>query len=256
MNQISVPDCWEELTDYQQREIIHIISHTDTEDFTEQYIQIVQILLMKNDSISERVKMRKVLKNIPISNFAPALKFISEEPKLHHFPEIKGLVKPAVRMGDITIEQFSVCDTLFYRYQTEKKEVYLRQLVAALYRLDPKSESREPKFDKNLLPKVAEITDKIDVKEAERIGFIFGSVRMYIAKVYPSIFKSDTPRSEDQPVFTAKKKFTPFSQIVVMMAADELRLLGNLHECQKTLLYDFMNAFLESNKIHKLKNKA
>jgi len=79
---------------------------------------------------------------------------------------------------------------------------------------------------------------------------------MYIAKVYPSIFKSDTPRSEDQPVFTAKKKFTPFSQIVVMMAADELRLLGNLHECQKTLLYDFMNAFLESNKIHKLKNKA
>ena len=40
------------------------------------------------------------------------------------------------------------------------------------------------------------------------------------------------------------------------MAADELRLLGNLHECQKTLLYDFMNAFLESNKIHKLKNKV
>ena len=159
-------------------------------------------------------------------------------------------------MGDITIEQFSVFDTLFYRYQTEKKEVYLRQLVAALYRLDPKSESREPKFDKNLLPKVAEITDKIDVKEAERIGFIFGSVRMYIAKVYPSIFKSDTSRSEDQPVFAVKKKFTPFSQIVVMMAADELRLLGNLHECQKTLLYDFMNAFLESNKIHKLKNKT
>jgi len=26
MNQISVPDRWEELTDYQQREIIHIIS--------------------------------------------------------------------------------------------------------------------------------------------------------------------------------------------------------------------------------------
>ena len=121
MNQISVPDCWEELTDYQQREIIHIISHTDTEDFTEQYMQIVQILLMKKGSIWERIKMRKVLKNIPISNFAPALKFISEEPKLHHFPEIKGLVKPAVRMGDITIEQFSVCDTLFYRYQTEKK---------------------------------------------------------------------------------------------------------------------------------------
>ena len=78
MNQISVPDCWEELTDYQQREIIHIISHTDTEDFTEQYMQIVQVLLMKKGSIWERIKMRKVLKNMPISNFAPALKFISE----------------------------------------------------------------------------------------------------------------------------------------------------------------------------------
>ena len=222
MNQISVPDCWEELTDYQQREIIHIISHTDTEDFTEQYMQIVQILLMKKGSIWERIKMRRILKNIPISNFSPALKFISEEPKLHHFPEIKGLVKPAVRMGDITIEQFSVCDTLFYRYQTEKKEVYLRQLVAALYRLDPKSESKEPKFDK----KSGMSALVIGNKETKKVEIIFGASQGlsniflidgekgkrarqdWLQNDLPStIFTPDTQRAAKKLTYQVKEKY-------------------------------------------------
>ncbi|WP_176763278.1 hypothetical protein [Riemerella columbipharyngis] len=45
-------------------------------------------------------------------------------------------------------------------------------------------------------------------------------------------------------------------RIDVMMAADELRLLGNLRECQNTLVYDFLNAFVESKKIHKIKQNA
>ena len=40
------------------------------------------------------------------------------------------------------------------------------------------------------------------------------------------------------------------------MAADELKLLGNLHECQNTKVYDFLNALAESKKIHKMKADA
>lgn len=253
---ITVPDCWEELSGYQQREIIDIISRTDTEDFSEQYLRVVQVLLMKTDSTSQYIKMRKILKNIPISNFAPALEFLGEKPKLFKFPEIEGLLKPADRLGDLCIEQFSLCDTLFYRYKnapnkSPEAEIYLRQLVATLYR-------KNTEFNKNLLPQIAEITDKISLKEAQRIGFVFGAIRMYIADIYPSIFRAEGSKDKensDAPVFRKKEKFTPFSQVIVMMAADELRLLGNLNECQKTPLYDFMNAFLESKRIHQMKQK-
>lgn len=250
---IIVPDNWAELTPWQQREIIHIIQNTDTEDFTEQYIRIVQILLMKEDNVSEYAKMRRILRQIPISAFKEAVQFLWEKPTLYEFPEIKGLIAPAPRMGDLTIKQFSICDTLMLRYTEKKEEVFLRQLVACLYRLDKK-------FDEQKLREIAKITDKIDIKEAQRIGFIFSSIRRYIADSYPAIFKAKdekpTAESSQQTADNKRKKHTPFSQIITLMAADELRLLGNLHECQNTRLYDFMNAFLESKRVHDIRAKA
>ncbi len=253
---IKIPTSWEEMTDYQQRELIHLINKVDSEDFFEDFVKIVQIMLMKKRNIWQYLHMRKILRQVPISIFQKPLEFILEKPKLYIFPKIKGLSEPAPRIGDLTAEQFSICDTLLYRYsdkeQADKREIHLRQLVASLYKL-PNEE-----FDKQKLPTIAKITDKISLKEAERIAFIFSSVRMYIADSYPSIFqpKKDEIEDEIKPVFKTKKKYTPFSQIIVMMAADELRLLGTLKECQKTPVYDFFNAFLESKKIHKIKADA
>lgn len=130
---------------------------------------------MKNSSFCQYLKMRRILRNIPISAFRDAVKFIFEQPKLHRFPEIKKLKKPADRIGDFTIEQFSICDTLLYRYQEAKQNqqesaIFLRQLVACLYRFGED-------FNKQNLPKIAKITDKIPLKEAERIAFIFSCIR-------------------------------------------------------------------------------
>lgn len=260
---VIVPDTWAELTPWQQREIIHIIQNTDTEDFTEQYIEIVQILLMKEAYITEYLQMRKILRQIPISAFKEALQFLWEKPTLYEFPKIDGLVEPAPRMGDLTIKQFSICDTLMHRYTEKKQEVFLRQLVACLYRLEVK-ENGEIKphkvgFDEQKLREIAKITDKIDIKEAQRIGFIYSSIRRYITDSYPTIFpkKKDENQEENPvPIFQKPPKYTPFSQIITLMAADELRLLGNLHECQNTRLYDFMNAFLESKRVHDIRAKA
>lgn len=257
---IIVPDTWAELTPWQQREIIHIIQNTDTEDFTEQYIRIVQILLMKEGNVSEYAKMRRILRQIPISAFKEAVQFLWEKPTLYEFPKIEGLVEPAPRMGDLTIKQFSICDTLMHRYTEKKEEVFLRQLVACLYRLPiANGLSQDAIFDEQKLREIAKITDKIDIKEAQRIGFIYSSIRRYITDSYPTIFpkKKDENQEENPvPIFQKPPKYTPFSQIITLMAADELRLLGNLHECQNTRLYDFMNAFLESKRVHDIRAKA
>lgn len=175
--------------------------------------------------------------------------WLLEEPKFHVFPKIKGLRKPADRVGDFTAKHFSVCDTLLYRYHETKEEIILRQLVASLYRIED--------FNPQNFPKIANITDELTLKEAERIAFIFASVRRYITDAYPSIFKSPKESKETlQPVFRKQPAHTLFSKIIVMMAADELRLLGNLKESESTLIYDFLNALLESKKIHKMKANA
>lgn len=249
---ITVPENWQELTDYQQREIINIINEIDNDDFSDSFLRIVQVSLMKKNNIFHYFRMRWTLRNFPISTFRELLSFLLEKPTLYTFPKIKGLKEPAPRLGDITMKQFSICDTLFYRLQEARaknqeteSERFLRQLVAALYRIDD--------FDTQKLPKIAKITDKIDHKEAVRIAFVFSAIRMYISDSYPSIFPKKKEEDDTKPVFRTKERHTPFSKIIVMMAADELRLLGNLHECQNTLVYDFFNAFIESKIIHKQK---
>ncbi|AQY22685.1 hypothetical protein MPN29_02435 [Riemerella anatipestifer] len=247
---VVVPSSWSELSDFQQREIINIINEVKSKDFTEAYIKIIQILLCKNNSFWSYLRMRWILLHYPISAFDEAIRFIFDKPNIYSFPKIKGLVEPATRLGDITIEQFSICDTLLHRYSEKKEEKILRQLVACLYRF-------KTGFSKLRLNEIADITDKISLKEAQRIVFIFSAVRMYITDTYPDIFPKKAKEQDPlKPVFRTKEPYTPFSQVVVMMAADELRLLGNLKDCQSTLIYDFLNAFRESKRIHKLKQDA
>lgn len=253
---------WNDLTPHQQREIIHALHHETDEQ--QQILSLIRALLMKKNTWFDYYRMRKTLRNTPISNLVEQLQFLNEKPTLYEFPHIKGLQAPAPRMGDITIEQYALCDTLYHRYlppltppeegnapfPLERAGVrHLRQLVACIYRLPGKG------FDKQLLPQVAKNTDLLPVKELQRIAFIFFCIKLYIADSYPSIFKPKTLPADDAPVFGKKQQHTPFSQIIVIMAADELRLLGNLNECKKTLLYDFFSAFLESRKIHKQQEK-
>ena len=243
---ISIPTSWEEMNEWQQEEVIHILQNYSEGDFEDSIIRIISVLLMKSNNIIQYFRMRNILRDIPLSAFEEHLRFIYEPPKLYQFPKISRLKKPADRIGDISIRQFSVCETLLYRWREakgEKKYLLMRQLVACLYRLGDN-------YNEQLLPDIARKTDKIPFKKAQRIVFIFSCVCRYIADIDPSIFaKSDSKTP-------APQKHTSFSKIITMMAADELRLLGNLKECQNTLVYDFFNSFLESKRIHEQRAKA
>ncbi len=129
---------------------------------------------------------------------------------------------------------------MYYEWRTTEKEIKLRQLVASLYCF------RE-KFDVLQLPKVADITDKIPLKKAYAIGMTYLSVRHYIFNKFTKVFPKPQKNKETElaPQFR-KKQYTPFSRVITAMAMDERQPLGNLAECNNTLLYDFLNTLEES----------
>ncbi|WP_444939781.1 hypothetical protein [Ornithobacterium rhinotracheale] len=43
------------------------------------------------------------------------------------------------------------------------------------------------------------------------------------------------------PVFRKEKAYTPFSEIIKVLAFDDPQPLGNYHEAKKTKIYEFMN---------------
>lgn len=242
---ITVAKTWQELNEWQIQEIGCAYMTADPEKFDATYFRLIMILFQKNKGFWRNFKLRKLLRNIPVSSLEPFARFLLKKPEVYKFPEIKGLIKPADRIGDLTIKQFSVIDTLFHQWYEEKSEVKLRRLVASLYRLHKDFNSQD-------LPKVASITDKISKKKMLQVAFSYMNVRRYITERYPVIYPKPVKEDpEDKPVFKKKEIYTPFSKVITGMALDELKPLGSLKECNNTLVYDFHDTLSETIQYHK-----
>jgi hypothetical protein len=203
-------------------------------------LKILQYVFMQQDSFWQRLKFKRLLSQVPISTLEPYLAFVFEEPVLHQFPQINGLQKPADRLGDISIKQFSVCDALFHRWRSTKNTIFLRQLVASLYRLGPN-------FNPQLLADIAEITDKLSLEKQCAIGLVYWSVRNFIIKRYPKVFPPPKNQEEElKPSFSQKSNYLPFSKLITVMALDERQPLGDHKRCSNTLIYDFFEILSES----------
>ncbi|GIZ15558.1 hypothetical protein [Capnocytophaga catalasegens] len=185
-----------------------------------------------------------MLYQVPISVLTPYVETLLQQRDLHTFPDIsKRLKTPGARIKTCTIKQFSVCDAIFYKYRTCKnpkdKKLYARQLVASLYTL-------KSGFDTLNLPKVAEITDKINEKLRCQIIFTFLCVREYITERYLKIFPKAKKEDEALKPNFRSQKYVSFSKVIYSMAMDERQPLGNLHQCNDTLVYDFLDMLQES----------
>ncbi len=232
---IKVATKWSELTYKQQQDIAYLYLTASEDNFEEQFIQMVYILFKGRNNL---LKSYRLFNQVPMSELLPYGKFLTEVPDLFVFPEVKKLRKPGDRLNDVTIQQFSVADTLFFKWRETGEEIYLRQLCAALYRLGD--------FDKLKLPKVANISDKMPIKKMYQIGMVYLSVRNYITNRFSKIFPKPKTNTEDENLKTAKTKYTPFSKVITAMAMDERQPLGTLKECNNTLLYDFLLTLEES----------
>ena len=237
---IKIASSWSELNEWQLGKISKILLNTKEETFNVDFLKMALILFQGKNTFWSRLKVWRITRLLPADVLKSFSKFLlDEEPQIHEFPEIEGLIKPANRLGDITIKQFSIIDTLYYQWDKKKDELSLQLFIASLYRL-------HPIFDRQDMPKVADISDLISDDKRHHIALAYKSSRLYISNRYPIIFPKPRPQEEvDTPSFRKKGHYTPFSKVINSVAMEEPQPLGNFHECNVTLIYDFMDVFTE-----------
>ena len=234
---ITIPQTYEELSEQQRGALCRILLTLDNTEKTP--FRIIQILL---SHLPKRTQQQLLLQ-VPFTVlWQYAEPFLTTE-KLYHFPDLTKMVAPAPRLANLTIKQFSVADSLYYRLRLSQyqDELLLRQLMASLYNLP------DTPFDVLNLPQVAEHTDKAAITTAYEVAFAYTCCREYIISRFPKVFASpsSTQRGEN-PVFRKEAAYTPFSKIISVMAMDKHQPLGNWHQCNATRVYDFFEVLTES----------
>ena len=234
---ITIPQTYEELSEQQRGALCKILLTLDNTEKTP--VRIIQILL---SHLPKRTQQQLLLQ-VPFTVlWQYAEPFLTTE-KLYHFRDLTKMIAPAPRLANLTIKQFSVADSLYYRLRLSQcqDELLLRQLMASLYNLP------DTPFDVLNLPQVAEHTDKAAITTAYEVAFAYTCCREYIISRFPKVFSSpsSTQRGEN-PVFRKEAAYTPFSKIISVMAMDKHQPLGNWHQCNATRVYDFFEVLTES----------
>ena len=234
---ITIPQTYEELNEQQRGALCKILLTLDNTEETP--LHIVQLLLWHLPKCTQQ----QLLQEVPFTAlWQYAEPFLTTE-KLYHFREITKMIAPAPRLANLTIKQFSVADSLYYRLRLSQyqDELLLRQLMASLYNLP------DTPFDVLNLPQVAEHTDKTPITTAYEVAFAYTCCREYIIGKYPKVFSSPSSSQRgEKPVFRKEAAYPPFSKIISVMAMDKHQPLGNWHQCNATRVYDFFEVLTES----------
>lgn len=249
--QITTAQSWNDLNEWQLDQIAHLYLNTEVDQFEKAYEKMILILFQKKPGFFAKIRLYKILRNITISDLEIHARFLVKKTDLHHFPEIKGLIKPAPRLGDITIKQFSAIDSFFAAYEKNKTEVHLNRFVASLYRL-------KKDFDELLLPDISQISRKCSRAKKERIALAYKFTRFLIWQKYPIIFPPPKKEVENPQVPVFKKKephYIPFEKIMIGLAMDELQPLGKKQDINITKIYEFMDVLTESILYYREKQK-
>jgi len=234
---ITIPQTYEELSEQQRGALCRILLTLDNTEKTP--LRIIQILL---SHLPKRTQQQLLLQMPFTTLWQYAEPFLTTE-KLYHFREVTKMVAPAPRLANLTIKQFSVADSLYYRLRLSQyqDELLLRQLMASLYNF-----AHQP-FDVLNLPQVAEHTDKTPITTAYEVAFAYTCCREYIINRFPKVFSSPSPSQRGEtPIFRKEAAYTPFSKIISVMAMDKHQPLGNWHQCNATRVYDFFEVLTES----------
>lgn len=253
-NKIWIAESWNDLNEWQVEEIAHLYLNTKAEKFPDVYPSMVSVVYQKENTFQHRFELWKLINNVPMSELAKHTKFLLEKTNYYRFPKIAGLIKPADRLGNITIRQFSTIDTFFHHYNKDKTPLNLKRLVASLYRI------RE-KYDDLDLPTVDAITRNIPVKKMEAIALAYLFIRISIAEQFKVVFPEEKEISEAeaklQPVFKKKEaNYIPFDKIIIALSMDEMQPLGKKQDINEVRIYEFLNVLSESILYHKEKAKA
>lgn len=230
---IKVARSWHELNEWQLQEIVDLYLNDFDKNPEKAYQKMIFILFQEKPGFWHRMKLWKLIRLVSLSELTEFGEFLMQPPKIHRFPEIKGLIKPADRLGDLSIKQFSFMDHFFYNWMETKSEKMLRALCASIYRIND--------FDEQKLPEIAKITDRLSQKQRQVIGFTYMSCYHHLAEHFPVVYPK--PKKKDgKEKKPRKNKHLPFSEIIInMVMNEETQPLGNFHESNSTRIYEFMN---------------
>lgn len=249
---ITIAKSWNQLNDWQVSEIAHLYINTPPEKFSAAYLQMIFVVYQKSPEEKSVKFLKKLLKEVPISELEKHTTFLKETIDLHKFPEIPGLIKPADRIGNISVKQFSTIDKYFFIWYKDRSTLNLKRLVATLYRINEN-------YDDLDLEQVAKITDTISVKQMNAIALAYLFTRKYIEEQFPVVFPPPKKEEEEEfkPIF--KKKTQPyisFDKVIVGMSMDELQPLGKKQDVNEVRIYEFLNVLTETILYHRAKAKA
>jgi len=100
---ITVAGSWNDLNDWQLQEIAHLYLNTPVDDFADAYLKMIFIVYQKSPDTKSRLWLRRLLKEVPVSELEKHTKYLKEKSDLFRFPDIPGLIKPADRIENISI---------------------------------------------------------------------------------------------------------------------------------------------------------
>ncbi|MDN3595330.1 hypothetical protein [Zunongwangia endophytica] len=224
---VKLPKFWNELSEKQLGKIAVVIEHfrkfyelypkKANTAINRLYSRICKILLSSNNFLVQYI----ALVQIPPEEYADHVAFINKENNRTVFPsafEIGNEVHhpPANRIQNLSMEEFSFVDALFFNWRLKNDARYLDLICATLYRAagsqNPDYDIRRP-FNKIILEK--SLTKWLNVSDEKKlaIAYTFEGCRNQMVKLYPNTFPK-SPKETKNTKIQQKPQYTPFGQLL------------------------------------------
>lgn len=265
---LTVPQRWNDLSDNQLQKILKCLHYNrEVTDSIKLELLVYLFLDDKNDkkSIGE---FQQILANIPLNTvdrdilyLSSYLEFILNDINLTKFPseliiDGKTYYGPADRLSNLTIEELSFADHIYFNWITTGKQIELDRLVTVLYREKTKihniNDIRED-FSRHTLSQRGSILPTLDEEIKLAIGYAYKGSRDLMFSKFKIIFptnKNTLKQGVRKPV-----KYRSFNAMIHTMSMGETMPLGNLHEVKRTNAYDFFTIVQETIIMQRERNK-
>ncbi len=250
---IKIPTTWNNLSPKQLMEAAYNLEYYHSKpaplrklpDFRQRlYFQLIKILLKSNNWIKTYIAIRQItpdnyrthakflFKDITRTNFIPSFK-------------IKGIrfYPPGDRLNNISIQEFSLADSLYFNFRKTNDVRYLNSLCATLYRRGGGDEidARKP-FNKILIEQDVAFFSKLTHKKKLAILYCYLGSRNNIVKMHQHVFP--TPQKlvdpEGKPIKQKESPYVPFIQLLQHKVKFDP---SKLAETCKLNVYEFFNNY-------------
>ncbi|MFC6858216.1 hypothetical protein [Zunongwangia atlantica] len=224
---VKLPKSWNELSEKQLGKIAVAIEHfrkfyelypkESNTAINRLYSRICKILLSSNNFLIQFI----ALVQIPPEEYADHIAFINKENTRTVFPKafrIRGKIHfpPANRIQNLSMEEFSFVDALFFNWRLKNDARYLDLICATLYRRagskNPDYDIRRP-FNKVILEKSIKKWIKVAPEKKLAIAYTFEGCRNEMVKLYPNIFPKP-PKETKKTKIQQNPQYTPFGQLL------------------------------------------